>query len=87
MAKLILRITLLPLLIIGVCSPACGQGMTTRSAGPLDWPEPAVENRPGCYWWWPGSAVDKENITWNLETMRAAGMGGATIVPIYGVKG
>jgi len=53
----------------------------------INWPEPKVENRPGCYWWWMGSAVDKKNITWNLETMRKAGMGGGTIVPIYGVKG
>jgi hypothetical protein len=87
MAKLIFRIMPLPLLILGVCLLAGGQGATTGTAGPLDWPEPAMENRPGCYWWWPGSAVDEENITWNLETMRAAGMGGATIVPIYGVKG
>ncbi|MDA3925739.1 MAG: hypothetical protein PF904_13655 [Kiritimatiellae bacterium] len=56
-------------------------------AGDLDWPDPKAENRPGCYWWWMGSAVDKVNITWNLETMHKAGMGGATIVPIYGVKG
>jgi len=53
----------------------------------LDWPLPTVENQPGCYWWWMGSAVDKENITWNLESMHKAGIGGATIVPIYGVKG
>jgi len=53
----------------------------------LGWPEPKVESRPGCYWWWMGSAVDRENITWSLETMRKAGMGGGTIVPIYGVKG
>jgi hypothetical protein len=63
------------------------ESMPTQSSGPLEWPGPVVENRPGCYWWWPGSAVDRENITWNLEIMRAAGMGGATIVPIYGVKG
>ncbi|MCA9426385.1 MAG: glycoside hydrolase, partial [Candidatus Omnitrophica bacterium] len=56
-------------------------------AGDLDWPKPKTENRPGCYWWWMGSAVDRENITWNLETMRDAGMGGASIVPIYGVHG
>ncbi len=56
-------------------------------AGDLDWPEKTIENRPGAYWWWMGSAVDKENITWNLETMRKAGMGGGHIVPIYGVKG
>ena len=69
------------LLLTLIC--ACGQAV----AGDLDWPEPQVENRPGCYWWWMGSAVDKENITWNLEIMRKAGMGGGTIVPIYGVKG
>ena len=63
---------------------ACGQ---VAVAGNLDWPEATVENRPGAYWWWMGSAVDKENITWNLETMRKAGMGGGTIVPIYGAKG
>jgi len=63
-----------------VCSQVAG-------AGDLDWPQPTTFNRPGCYWWWMGSAVDKENITWNLETMREAGMGGGTIVPIYGVKG
>lgn len=55
--------------------------------GALEWPEPQVENRPGCYWWWMGSAVDEANLTWNLETLDAAGMGGVTIVPIYGVKG
>ena len=56
-------------------------------AGDLDWPEPVTVNRPGTIWWWMGSAVDRENITWNLETMRQAGIGGVSIVPIYGVKG
>jgi hypothetical protein len=58
-----------------------------QAGSDLDWPEIKVENRPGTYWWWMGSAVDKENITWNLETMRKAGIGGGAIVPIYGVKG
>ena len=75
--------TLIKLLLFTLIC-ACGQ---VAVAGDLDWPEPKVENRPGSYWWWMGSAVDKENITWNLETMRKAGMGGGTIVPIYGVKG
>jgi hypothetical protein len=71
------------ILLLALCC-ACGH---PALAGDLDWPEPKVENRPGSYWWWMGSAVDKENITWNLETMRKGGMGGGTIVPIYGVKG
>ncbi len=60
---------------------------SVRAEGDLEWPVPVTENRPGAYWWWMGSAVDKANITWNLEVMREAGMGGGTIVPIYGVKG
>ncbi len=55
--------------------------------GAFEWPEPSMENRPGCYWWWMGSAVDRKNITRNLEMLQAAGLGGCTIVPIYGVKG
>lgn len=57
------------------------------AAGDLDWPPPTIESRPGAIWWWMGSAVDEKNITSNLETMREAGMGGVTIVPIYGVRG
>jgi hypothetical protein len=51
------------------------------------WPEVQMENRPGTYWWWMGSAVDEKNITYNLENLHEAGIGGVTIVPIYGVKG
>ncbi len=57
------------------------------TAGELDWPEPVRFSRPGCIWWWMGNAVDQENLTANLEAMDEAGMGGVTIVPIYGVKG
>ena len=38
-------------------------------------------------WWWMGSAVDKENLTRNLEAYAAAGMGTMEITPIYGVQG
>lgn len=57
------------------------------AGGDLDWPEPVIVNRPGTYWWWMGSAVDKENITKDLEALYKAGLGGVTIIPIYGVKG
>ncbi len=53
----------------------------------LAWPEVEMEHRPATYWWWPASAVDAENITWNLELFRDAGMGGAHVIPIYGVRG
>lgn len=50
-------------------------------------PEPAREARPGLRWWWLGSAVDKENLTWNLEQYAKAGAGAVEITPIYGVQG
>ncbi len=39
------------------------------------------------YWWWMGSAVDRQNLTRELECYRDAGMGGVHIIPIYGAKG
>lgn len=43
--------------------------------------------RPWIYNHWMGSAVDKENLTRELERYQKAGIGGIHIVPIYGVKG
>lgn len=51
------------------------------------WPEVTPEARPWTRWWWPGSAVDRENLSRNLGEMARAGMGGVEITPIYGVKG
>ena len=45
-----------------------------------------VENKPFVRWWWLGSAVDEEGLTWNLEEFARAGIGGVEITPIYGVK-
>lgn len=54
---------------------------------PFSWPQATRETRPWAYWWWMGSAVDKENLSRVLEQYRDAGMGGMHIIPIYGVKG
>ncbi|WP_347840316.1 glycosyl hydrolase [uncultured Draconibacterium sp.] len=51
------------------------------------WPEHTIETKPWTRWWWHGSAVDKANITANLEELAAAGFGGVEITPIYDVKG
>ncbi|HVS52487.1 MAG TPA: glycosyl hydrolase [Opitutaceae bacterium] len=53
----------------------------------LDWPKISRENKPWTRWWWPGSAVDKANLTRELEAIAAAGFGGVEITPIYGAKG
>ena len=52
-----------------------------------DWPNISTESRPGSRWWWLGSAVDKENLTYNLEEYAKAGLGAMEITPIYGVQG
>lgn len=51
------------------------------------WPEATRECRPHAYWWWLGSAVDKANLTREMERYKEAGMGGVHIIPIYGAKG
>ena len=50
------------------------------------WPTITNEMRPGTRWWWLGSAVDKVNLTYNLEQFAQAGMGTVEITPIYGLQ-
>lgn len=45
------------------------------------------EHRPYLRWWWLGSAVDEEGLTYNLEQFADKGFGGVEITPIYGVQG
>ncbi|SHE76643.1 alpha-L-rhamnosidase [Mariniphaga anaerophila] len=51
------------------------------------WPEPTQESKPWTRWWWPGNAVDRQNIQRELQEMADAGIGGVEITSIYGVKG
>lgn len=52
-----------------------------------DWPAVTSTSRPWTRWWWLGSAVDKPNITRQLEAAHDAGLGGVEITSIYGVRG
>ena len=51
------------------------------------WPLPQNEAKAGTRWWWLGSAVNKEDLQWNLSEYARAGIGAVEITPIYGVKG
>jgi len=53
----------------------------------LAWPVVTKEAKPWTRWWWLGNAVDKEGITYRLDEMSKAGIGGVEITPIYGTKG
>jgi hypothetical protein len=54
---------------------------------PFSWPPITAQQKPWAFNWWMGSAVDKTNLTHELERYAAAGLGGIHIIPIYGAKG
>ncbi|RYD18860.1 MAG: hypothetical protein EOP88_21100, partial [Verrucomicrobiaceae bacterium] len=54
---------------------------------PLAWPPVTQASKPWTRWWWLGSAVDKPNLTKELEDFAKVGLGGVEICPIYGAKG
>ena len=58
-----------------------------QSVKNTDWPQVTIESKPWTRWWWMGSAVNEKGLTYNLEAMSKAGLGGVEITPIYGVKG
>jgi hypothetical protein len=66
-----------------VSAPTGAPGATSLT----QWPEATQTARPWTRWWWPGSAVDRENLTRQLEAFAAAGLGGVEITPIYGARG
>jgi len=61
--------------------------MISAQKSQVVWPEITRQNKPWSRWWWPGSIVNKADITSNLETYNKAGLGGMELTCIYGVKG
>lgn len=53
----------------------------------VKWPAVTSTTKPWTRWWWEGSAVNKKDLTWNLEQYKKVGLGGVEITPIYGVYG
>lgn len=44
------------------------------------WNNPPATYRPHTRWWWPGNAVTREGIDWQLEQMKQQGLGGVEIM-------
>jgi hypothetical protein len=57
------------------------------SNGQINWPSITQTTKPWARWWWEGSAVNKKDLSWNLEQYKQSGLGGLEITPIYGVFG
>jgi len=76
---------ILPLLFLAAI------GLTSVFAAPaedpLAWPPITSQTKPWAFNWWMGSAVDKTNLTKELQRYHDAGLGGIHIIPIYGAKG
>ena len=72
---------------IALCLGLGGALPLTAQQLPTDWYEESTLTRPFVRWWWLGSAVDPEGLTFNLSEMADKGLGGVEITPIYGVKG
>ncbi|MDB5249744.1 MAG: glycoside hydrolase family 2 protein [Segetibacter sp.] len=53
----------------------------------IKWPPVTQETKPWGRWWWMGSAVNKKDLTANMEEYKAAGLGGLEVTPIYGAYG
>jgi hypothetical protein len=62
-------------------------GLFVSMAIAQSWPSATIESKPGTRWWWLGSAVDKENLRWNLKQYADHGIGAVEITPLYGVQG
>lgn len=48
--------------------------------------DPPMDCRPHTRWWWMGNALREEDIVWQLDQMRAQGIGGVeqiTMEPVY----
>lgn len=61
--------------------------MSATSLIAQEWPQAKQEAKPAARWWWLGSAVDKENLSYNIAEYAKAGIGELEITPIYGVQG
>lgn len=62
-------------------------GLIATSDAQIKWPAITQQSKPWARWWWEGSAVNKKDLTANLQDYYNAGLGGMEITPIYGVQG
>ena len=59
---------------------SANETLQTLQAG---WDKPARTYRPHTRWWWPGNALTKADITFQLEQMAGQGMGGVEIMTAF----
>ncbi|HEX4308501.1 MAG TPA: glycosyl hydrolase [Acidobacteriaceae bacterium] len=60
-----------------------GAGEDTLAGLRRDFASPPMDARPMMRWWWFGPAVERDELIRELRTMKAGGMGGVEIQPVY----
>ena len=70
-----------------ILAAAIALALSMARADDGSWPVATREQKPWTRWWWPGSAVDRENLSRQLGEFAAIGLGGVEITPIYGARG
>lgn len=72
-------LTVLALAIVGTSYPRLAQAQLLEK----EFESPPASYAPSCNWWWFGGAYSKDDIRENLDAMKAAGLGGFRIFPVY----
>lgn len=80
----VLVMTALATMVLSCCPD---KNASIPETGELGWPEITSENKPWTRWWWPASAVGKEDIDTMTKQYAEAGLGGVEVTTIYGAKG
>ncbi len=74
----------LTLVFMGFSFSACAFAVDSNAAIRQDFLNPPTDCWPHTYWFWPGNAVTKEEITWELEQMHEKGIGGVLLNSAFG---
>ena len=81
------QISTLLLAAVALCTFSCTRATSTDSANlEADFKNPPEQAKPWVVWHWINAAVSREGITADLEAMKEAGIGGAYLMSIQGVR-
>lgn len=76
-----LRVMLLPILLLSLFSLPCDA--VSRDSARSVFEDPPADARIMMRWWWFGPAVATQELQREMEQMKAAGIGGFEIQPVY----
>jgi hypothetical protein len=66
-----------------VAQQSSGAGEDALAGLRRNFASPPIDARPMMRWWWFGPSVERDELTRELRTMKAGGIGGVEIQPVY----